>query len=150
MYHMALSVKSAMLADAAAVAEGKLYIHGGQWDQMLAQSVPFRHPAMCLVLVIEVPYDDALRPHEVGVTLDLDGSRQEQWGMMAHLETGHAPGTARGAPSFLPLAVPIRDLEIHHAGRYDWIVTLDGVPAERVSMQVNLAPKPPGTGSSPP
>lgn len=138
MYHMALSVKSAMLADAAAVAEGKLYIHGGQWDQVFAHSLPFRHPSMSIVLVIEVPYNDALHSHELEILLELDGNVLESPRILGQLETGHAPGSVLGAPGFVSLALPIQDLKLEEQGRYDWLIKLDGEIATRVSMQMTV------------
>jgi hypothetical protein len=56
----------AMLADAAAVADGKLYVHGGGWDVIYTPAVPATHPMLALVFVVEferseVPVDRTLR-----------------------------------------------------------------------------------------
>lgn len=93
---------------------------------------------MSIALVIEVPYDDALQPHRVGISLDLDGVELEQPRVLGELQTGHGPGTVRGAPGFVPIAIPIHNLELSTPGRYDWIVRLDDEIAERVPMQLSV------------
>ena len=39
-----MKLKSAMLADAARVAENKLYVFGGQWDRVYTHSFTTNHP----------------------------------------------------------------------------------------------------------
>jgi hypothetical protein len=47
-----------MLADAAAVADGKLYVHGGGWSRLLVEAIPARYPGFALVFALEVDEDD--------------------------------------------------------------------------------------------
>lgn len=146
---MPLSVKSAMLADAATLAENKLYVHGGQWDTMATSSLPVRFPSMAVVLVIEVPYDEALEPHQIELTLDLDGRELDAPRAIGDLRTGHGPTSARGAPGFMPLVIPIQNLDLQEAGRYDWLIKIDGEPIARIPMAVQLVPQPPGVPAPP-
>jgi hypothetical protein len=44
----------AMLADAATVADGKLYVHGGGWSHLFVDGVPTRHPSFALVFALEM------------------------------------------------------------------------------------------------
>ncbi len=51
-----------MLADAATVESGKLYVFGGGWDSVLARDFPMRHPVMALALVFQIDIDEADGP----------------------------------------------------------------------------------------
>ena len=137
---MSLTLRSAMLADAASVADGKLYVHGGQWDTLATPALPLRHASLALAVVIEVPYDEAFRTHELEVVLDLDGRTVEAARIVGQLQAGHAPTLAPGASTFVPLAFTIQNLELHEAGRYEWVVLLNGEHAGRIPMAVAVRP----------
>ena len=51
-----------MLADAATVESGKLYVFGGGWDSVLARAFPTRHPVMALALILQIDIDEADKP----------------------------------------------------------------------------------------
>jgi len=44
----------AMCADVATVADGKLYVHGGGWSDLVVDSVPATYPAFSLVFALEL------------------------------------------------------------------------------------------------
>ena len=147
---MPLEVKSAMLADAATVEDGKLYVHGGQWDTLGTRTLPLRHPAMAIVLVVVVPYIEAQQPHQIEVVLEFEGTELDVPRIViGNLRTGHPAISAPGAPVFVSLAVPIQNLELQEAGRYDWLVKIDGDLVERIPMAVFLLPQPPGAVGPP-
>jgi hypothetical protein len=142
MYHM--RVAAAMLADAAYVGqEGKLYVHGGGWSRVFAPSFPVTHPMLAVVLLMEIDYHEALVDHELEVVLTRDG---EPIGPRAviRLNVGHAPGTAPGAPAQVPVALSFPMLSFDSPGRFEWDVIADGGPLTHVSMEVAVAPLPPG------
>src|SRR5262249_11519465 len=101
LYYMELT--TAMLADGAQVAQGKLYILGGQWDRVIVSQFPAQHPSMAVVLVIKVNYNEAPKTCVLTIELMLDG---EPMGIktMAQMSIGHAAGLQRGAPQFAPTA----------------------------------------------
>src|SRR5436305_1159904 len=69
LYHM--RVTSAMLADNALVADGKLYIHGGAWDRLTVSQVPVI-ANMALVMVVSIAAEDeALLDEANAFTLEL-------------------------------------------------------------------------------
>jgi Family of unknown function (DUF6941) len=147
---MSLTVRSAMLADAAALADGKLYIHGGQWDTIRTHALPIRHPSLSIVVVVEVPYDEALAPHTVEVTLENDGRSDPSWPRFGgQLQTGHAPNSARGASSFVSMPFTVTNLELPEPGRYEWVISLDGERAQGIVMTVMLVPQA-ASGAPPP
>ncbi|MBI4259129.1 MAG: hypothetical protein HY658_01055 [Actinobacteria bacterium] len=113
-----MEITTALLADAATVADGKLYVHGGGWDRITTRSLPAVHPALAVVLVFRVPYDEALTPHPFHIELlDADDNAV---GPAADgtLNVGHAPTAVRGAPSFVPFTWTLQNLELPAAGAY--------------------------------
>ena len=134
-----MKLQSAMLADAARVADNKLYVFGGQWDRVYTPAFPATHPALAVVLVIEVSYAEALTDHHLRVSLMRDG---ESMGPEARgiINVGHAPGTTPGAPSYVPIALPFEHLTFHASGRYEWVVSLNDEPVGFIPLEVTLAP----------
>jgi hypothetical protein len=130
-----MELTTAMLADGAHSIGGKLYILGGQWDRLAVSSFPAHHPAMALVLVLRVEYTEALRRVDLKVELTLDGVAVGV-GAEARFETGHAPGTTHGAPTFVPIAVPFANVPFGAPGRYEWVITAGADELGRVPLQV--------------
>lgn len=124
-----------MLADAATVLGGKIYVFGGQWDRMFANSFPTTHPSLAVVLVIEVDYNEALEDHGFLVYLERDG---ETIGprIEGSLNVGHPPTTKRGASAFVPLALTFNMVKFEDPGRYEFVVELDGNPVERIPLEL--------------
>jgi hypothetical protein len=134
-----MKLQSAMLADAARVADNKLYVFGGQWDRVYTHAFPANHAGLTVVLVIEVSYAEALTDHHLRVALMRDG---EAAGAEARglINVGHAPGTTPGAPSYVPIALPFENLVFHQPGRYEWVITLNDEPVGAIPLEISLAP----------
>jgi hypothetical protein len=134
-----MKLQSAMLADAARVAESKLYVFGGQWDRIYTHSFPATHAALTVVLVIEVSYSEALTDHHLRVALMRDGAPlgPEARGV---INVGHAPGTTPGAPSYVPITLPFAGILFEHPGRFEWVVTINDEPVGSIPLEVALAP----------
>jgi hypothetical protein len=134
-----MRLQSAMLADAARVADNKLYVFGGQWDRLYTHSFPATHAGLTVVLVIEVSYAEALTDHHLRVALMRDG---EAMGPEARglINVGHAPGTTPGAPSYVPIALPFEQIVFTTAGRFEWVVSLNEEPMGFIPLEVTLAP----------
>ena len=128
-----------MLADAARVADNKLYVFGGQWDRLYTHSFPATHAALTVVLVIEVSYAEALTDHLLRIALMRDG---EAMGPEARglINVGHAPGTVPGAPSYVPIALPFEQIVFPSTGRFEWVVSLNDEPVGVIPLEVTLAP----------
>lgn len=134
-----MKLQTAMLADAARVAENKLYVFGGQWDRIYATAFPATHPRLTIVLVIEVSYAEALTDHHLRVALMRDGDPMgaEARGL---INVGHAPGTTPGAPSYVPITLPFELIQFEHPGRYEWAVTINDEPMGSIPLEVVMAP----------
>ena len=134
-----MKLQSTMLADAARVAESKLYVFGGQWDRIYTPTFPATHAGLTVVLVIEVSYVEALTDHHLHVALMSDGTAvgAEAKGV---INVGHAPGTTPGAPSYVPIALPFVALQFDRPGRYEWVVTINDEPVGSIPLEVMMTP----------
>jgi hypothetical protein len=130
-----MDLSTAMLADGAHVAEGKLYILGGQWDRLTVAAFPTQHPSMAVVLVLQVEYTEAPKSYTLTVELTLDG-KPETAKAVAQLAIGHAPVQARGAPQYVPIAIPFSNVTFGGPGRYEWVVAVDGTELGRLPIEV--------------
>jgi hypothetical protein len=146
-----MELTTAMLADGAHVAGGKLYILGGQWDRVTVATFPATHPSMALALVIKVEYNEAPQTYQFEVQLTLDGQPLDAKaaGSMA---IGHAPEQVRGAPLFAPIAIPFYNVTFSTPGRYEWVITVGPDELGRVPIAVvqGLMPGSPSGGEQAP
>jgi hypothetical protein len=130
-----MKLSTAMLADAAHVAGGKLYVLGGQWDRLSVAAFPAQHPSMAVVLVLQVEYTEAPKSYTLTVELMLDGQPEEAKAT-AQIAIGHAPVQARGAPQFVPFAIPFNNVTFGGPGRYEWVIAVDGAELGRLPIEV--------------
>jgi len=142
-----MELTTAMLADAAQVAGGKLYVLGGQWDRLMVAGFPAAHPSMAVVLVIRVEYSEAPQTFQLHAELTLDGQPQDVQAA-GQLATGHSPGQAAGAPVFVPLVIAFSNVVFREPGRYEWVITADDTELGRVPIEVVAGPAP-GAPSGP-
>jgi hypothetical protein len=128
---------TALLCDAAQVAEGKLYVLGGGWA--LCGPGTFVH---ALAIKLQVPWDQANRRHKFeAVLLDEDskpvllGEPASEVRMETEFEVGRPPGLPSGTPLDLPFAVNFGPMELPPGRGYAWSMSLDGQSVERVSFR---------------
>jgi len=115
-----------MLADAAQESGGKLYILGGGWS-VTGPAVP----PSALALKIDVPWDQANRPHhwrlelvsEDGEPVDIEGQALRVDG---EFEVGQPPGAAPGSFIDVPISLNFGSLPLTPGRRYVWELTIDG------------------------
>lgn len=150
LYYMELS--TAMLADGAHQAEGKLYILGGQWDRLTVANFPAVHPTMAVVLVIRVEYNEAPKTCLLTVELVLDG-QPAGVKLTGQMSVGHAAGLKRGAPQFAGTALTFNNVQFEKPGRYEWIISIDSeilghIPLEVIQGPVMVVPGSTAAGPS--
>ncbi len=147
-----MELSTAMLADGAHVAGGKLYILGGQWDRLMVAAFPAQHPSMALALVIKIEYTEAPKTYQLNVELTLDGQPQEAKASGA-MSIGHAPVLTHGAPQYAPLAIPFNNVSFGAPGRYEWVITADKTEMGRIPVEVvqgDIPGMPAAAASTPP
>jgi hypothetical protein len=120
-----------LLADAAQVSEGKLFVLGGGWNISGPQPAPF-----ALAILVEVPWDRANEQHDIRLELlDADGhgvvvpqpdGSEGPLVVEAKFEVGRPPGLKRGAPLNVPLAISFGPQPIPPNGRYEWRMRING------------------------
>ena len=130
-----MKLTTALLADAATVEGGKLFVHGGGWDKITLRQVPAVHPSMALVLVFQVEYDEALRDIPISIRLVDEDETASGAEINGVINVGHAPQSKRGAPTFVPQAITIQLIEFERTGRFSFKVSsgseeLGAVPFE--------------------
>lgn len=129
-----------LLADAAQVADGKLYVMGGGWS--IARGLT----PQALAMKLEVPWDQANRAHSWSVELlNEDGDLVEVPGpngdqplrIEGKFEVGRPAGLKPGTPLDVPLAIYFGLLPLQ-AGRYTWRLSIDNKTDENWQISFSL------------
>ncbi len=135
-----MKLPTLMVADGARSGpDGKLYIFGGQWDKIFAVQVPTTQP-IALAMVIDVGYDEALRPHTCRVTFRWEDGEPFGPGLQFQMQFGHPPGLKPGASFSFPVAVDAQSVPLDRYGRFEVIVELDDEPAGTRVLEVLRSP----------
>lgn len=116
-----------MLADAAQVQGGKLFILGGGWNITNALS------PSAIALIFEIPWSETNRRHGFALQLvDADGhgvaigpDRSRPFEFRSEFEIGRPPGSTPGVSFNVPFALNLAPLGLTD-GRYEWRCTLNG------------------------
>ena len=127
---------TAMLADAAQVQGGKLFVLGGGFDTISARSLPVVHRALSVALVAEVGPDERHRDLEITITLiDEDGN---EMGVEAKgkLRVGAPPNLPPGSSSIVPIVSPFYNIRFPEAKGYAFVVTFEEDELARVRFRV--------------
>jgi hypothetical protein len=133
-----------LLADSAQAVNGKLYILGGGWS--LTGPEPL---ASALAIKIDVPWDEANRPHELKIELlDTDGHPflaptpmgEQPLQIGGKLEVGRPAGLKPGTPLDVPAAFNLPPLPLKPDMRYVWRVSIDDHSEE--DWQVSFTTRP--------
>jgi hypothetical protein len=135
-----VKMTSAMLADAAQVQSGKLFVLGGGFDTISVRAVPATHRSLSLAMVAEVAPEDRQRDLDLSITLvDEDGA---DVGVAAtgRLRVGTPPNLPPGASSIVPIVSPFHNITFPEAKGYSFLVSLNGQELARIKFRVVLIP----------
>lgn len=138
-----------MIADAAAVERGKLYIHGGGWDTIWVPNFPATHATMALALLFRIEYSEALKDIPIVVELVDEDNHPIGIKVEGKINVGHAPGTKPGAPIFVPQQITLTLLPLQKEGEYTFRITSGTEELGSVVFRVALAAPMPGMKLSP-
>jgi hypothetical protein len=120
-----------MLADAAQVSEGKLYILGGGWS--VAGVGPL---SVAIAIKFEVPWDLTNRPHKwhlalveedgAPVRLKLSEDAEATVEVDGAFEVGRPTGLKPGTPMDMPVAINLQlPVALEPDRRYQWRLTVN-------------------------
>lgn len=135
-----------LLCDAAETANGKLYVLGGGWSQVLLPNTPL---SMALAVKLAIPWDQAntrftiearlvTEDGEPALTPEGEGIRAE-----GNVEVGRPPGLKPGEALDAPFV--LRFTVILPPGGYVWELLI-GPPADHVAARAAFRVRPaPGT-----
>ncbi len=126
---------TALLCDYADEVAGKLYIVGGGWSRILADSVA----PIALAIKFAIPWEQANQPHNLNIRMVHEdgelfvGPDEKPIEMAGKVEVGRPPGTKAGSELDAALAVRIGPLAFP-PGRYVWEISVDGTVLERIAF----------------
>lgn len=129
-----------MLADAATVVGGKLYVHGGGWTSVTAKQIPTIHPALALVLIVKFDWHEANEDIKFVIDLvDEDGKPTAVRGE-GFLRFAPTPFMKKGVEIQQPLAQMMYGLRFDSYGTYRFrVVREDQILA---SVPLSIVPPP--------
>lgn len=127
---------AAMLADAAEVASGKLFVLGGAFDTIRARSFPATHRALSVVLVAEIGPGD--RNRDLPITIRLLDEDGNDVGIQSEgkLRVGAPAGLPAGASSLVPMVSAFSNVRFGEPGGYVFIVEHEGSEMARIPFRV--------------
>jgi hypothetical protein len=131
-----MKLTSAMLADAAQVQGGKLFVLGGGFDTISVRSLPAVHRTLTLAMVAEVEPDERQRDLELLISLiDEDGT---DMGVQAkgRLRVGAPPNLPPGSSSIVPIVSPFHNITFPAAKGYTFVVSLNNNELARIAFRV--------------
>ena len=135
-----MKLTSAMLADAAQVQSGKLFVLGGGFDTISVRALPATHRSVSLAMVAEVRPDERHQDLELKVELvDEDGA---ELGLVAKgkLRVGAPPNLPPGSPSLVPIVSPFHNVTFPEAKGYAFVVSVNDTELTRVRFRVVKVP----------
>jgi hypothetical protein len=135
-----MEITTAMLADAAHVADGKLYVLGGAFDTINARTVPVVHGSLSVVLVAQV--GQAERNRDLALVIRLVDEDEKAVGVEAQgqLRVGAPPGLRPGDASIVPMTITLHDVRLPEAKGYSFRVMHGAQELARIPFRVAVLP----------
>ncbi len=127
-----------ILADAAQVIDGKLYLMGGGWDVLTVNSgFPFVQN-VALAVAFRVPWNETNQRHNIEIVIaDQDGAQLAK--VEGELEVGRPAGIAKGQDQRVQMALPI-PLKFDGPNTYVVVASVDGKESGRVRFNIVTGP----------
>lgn len=134
-----MQVEWLILADAAQIAGGKLFLLGGGWD-VLHVNTAFPVRQRCAVAAaFRVPWNETNQPHSIEIeVLDEDGRSLLKSG--GQIEVGRPPGLPPGLDQRAQLALDF-ELVFERPGTYVLVARVEDEEGQRVPFRVVAGPR---------
>ena len=138
-----MDIEWLILADAAQLVGGKLYLLGGGWDVLNVQTAFPVQQRCTIAAAFTIPWHETNRPHDVEIEVsDSDGGRL---GLInGRVEVGRPPGLPQGSDQRAQLTAEM-GLTFQAPGTYVIAARLNGEEGKRITFRVV-----PATAASPP
>ena len=127
---------SAMLADAAQVSAGKVFVLGGGFDTITVREVPAIHRYLAVVLIAEIGPADRNRDLSVQIRLVDEDGHDTGMSSEGKFRVGAPASLPPGATSSIPLVSGFGGIRFERAGGYVFVVEHEGVEVARVAFRV--------------
>jgi len=129
-----------LLADAAQVVQGKLYILGGGWSITGPDPTPY-----AIAVKIDVPWLETNRRHRLELDLvDSDGQpvrvNDQPLVVSGEFEVGRPPGLPPGTPLDVVLAINIGPLPLSPGAAFVWRCSINGHSEEHWQLTFTTRP----------
>ena len=136
-----VSVEWIILADAAEVVNGKLYLLGGGWDTLVVNSgFPVARP-IGMAIAFRVPWASTNQRQRATVEVTDEDATARLTTIQMQFEMGRPAGIAYGQPQRFQMAATV-PLTFPKEGSYTLTVLLDGEPVRHASFRVLRSHRP--------
>jgi hypothetical protein len=135
-----MRLTSALLADAAQVTGGKLYVLGGAFDTITARSFPVVYRSIAVVLVAEVGPGDRNRDLPLRISLQDEDGADLGVESVGNLRVGAPSSLPAGASTVVPLVGAFGNVRFPKAGGYVFVVEHEGAELAHIPFRVRQAP----------
>ena len=143
-----MDVEWLILADAAQVVGGKLYLLGGGWDRIVVNSGFPYDQRVALALSIIVPWNETNRKNSFEVEIVSEDSTSEEPDSLVkaggQFEVGRPPGIRQGQEQRVQLAIDM-NLRIARAGLKTVVARIETEEKRRLDFTVTPGP---GSGAA--
>lgn len=141
---------TALLCDHAAVSsDGKLYINGANINRLITnQAEPPLVYNFALAVIVEIPWNDTNRMHQLTVELVYEGGERgahqvaipgfEDGTISAQFNAGRSPDMVPGEATLMPIAFPFYGLLLANPGGYSFKLSIDNVEVAHVPFQARV------------
>lgn len=129
----------ALLADAADVAMGKLYVMGGAFDTIHVPQFPAQHPVLAVVMRLLLGPLDLDRQHQLEILL-LDADARHIASAQGQLTVPKAPGAPAGWKQAVILPLRFFNVPFKEQGHYSIEILVDGAVTKVIPLRVMRVP----------
>lgn len=133
-----MQVEWLILADAAQVVGGKLYLLGGGWDTLAVHTGFPVQQHLALAVALRVPWHETNERHSVSVAVESEDG-QVLATASAEFEVGRPPGIPRGQDQRVQFAMSV-PLTLERPGTY--VAVARGPALEERRVPFNVVPRP--------
>lgn len=125
-----------MLADAAQVSGGKLFILGGGWTRLPTPTFPLQRPFDLAIRVI-VPWTETNRKLTFELQMvDEDGKSMLDNAVRAEISVGRPVTIKDGSDQVVPLTLRLPSVKLAKAGRYAFVLSHEDEEVARTAFDL--------------